>query len=156
MPNLDFLGRHPHFRRVHDYLQAKAPPGQLPGRQHIEPMELRDVLPYVMLVDVLPQPQARPRYRIRLVGTQVAAVQGEDATGKYVEQVLDKGTDVIAAYGEILVTRQPQHRSGMVATTGREHVNYERVAFPLATDGEHVDMLLFVFAIEAPKPAPRA
>jgi len=33
----------------------------------------------------------------------------------------------------------------MVASVGREHVYYRRMAFPLARDGENVDMLMFVF-----------
>lgn len=141
---------HPRFKRVHDYLEAKARPGKLPGRQHIDPLELRDVLPHLMLVDVERAPGQPIRYRIRLVGTQVVALQGSDATGKYVEDVLNKGPDIIAGYSEILETRQPQYRRGAVATTDRDHLTYQRIAFPLAADGETVDMLLFVFAIDAP------
>lgn len=148
--------RHPRFKRVRDYLAAKAPPGKLPGRQHIDPLELRDVLPHLMLVDVVRAPGQPVRYRIRLFGTEVVALQGSEGTGKYVEEVLTKGADIIARYSEILTTRQPQYRRGAVASADRNHVTYQRIAFPLATDGETVDMLLFVFAIDAPTPPPRA
>jgi hypothetical protein len=146
--------QHPRFKRLHDYLAAKAPPGKLPGRQHIDPLELRDLLPHLMLVDVVRAPGRPVRYRIRLVGTAVVALQGSDATGKFVEEVLDKGPDVIARYEEILATRQPQYRRGEVATAGRDHLTYQRVAFPLATDGDAVDMLLFVFAVDRPGAGP--
>jgi hypothetical protein len=141
------IERNARFRRLADYLAAKAPPGKLPGRKHIDPLELADLLPWLMLIDVIPQTSGEPRYRIRLVGTEVVAIQGSDGTGKFVEEVLtgSEGSDVIRRYGEILRTHEPQYRRGTVAATGREHVPYERIVFPLANDGERVDMLLFVF-----------
>ena len=142
------IDSHPRFRRLADYLAAKASPGKLAGRQHIDPLEISELLPYLMLIDVVPQAGGEPRYRIRLVGTDVVAIQGQDGTGKYAEEILtaEEGADIIRDYGEIVRDRQPQYRRGMVATPGRDHVAYERVAFPLAQDGEHVDMLIFVFA----------
>lgn len=141
------LDENPRFRRLADYLAVKAPPGKLPGRQHIDPIELSDILPYLMLVDVVPQDVTTRRYRIRLVGTEVVAIQGRDATGKLVEEVLDKAEvgEIIRGYDEIIRTHQPEYRKGVVATAGREHVPYRRIAFPLARDGEHVDMLIFIF-----------
>ena len=148
---------HPRFRRLADYLAAKAPPGKLPGRQHLDPLELSDLLPYLMLMDVVRQPDGSARYKLRLVGTEAVAIQGSDGTGKYADEVLtgQDGAEIIRRYDEILQTRQPQYRRGVVATPGREHVQYERVAFPLARDGENVDMLIFVFGAIA-KPAPGA
>jgi hypothetical protein len=142
------IERHARFRRLADYLAVKAPPGKLPGRKHIDPLELADLLPWLMLIDVIPQASGKPRYRIRLVGTEVVAIQGSDGTGKFVEEVLtgSEGIDVIRRYDEIVRAHEPQYRRGTVAATGREHVPYERIIFPLASDGEQVDMLLFVFA----------
>lgn len=139
---------HPRFRRLADYLAGKAPPGKLPGRQHIEPTEIAELLPWMMMVDVIATPDGGLRYRIRLIGTEVVAIQGSDGTGKYVEEVLDK-SDVIAilrGYDQVVRTREPEYRSGVVAAAGRDHVPYRRMAFPLARDGEQVDMLLLIFA----------
>ncbi len=141
------IDRHPRFRRLADYLAAKAPPGKLPGRQHIDPIELRDLLPWLMLVDVVREADGAHRYRIRLVGTEVVAIQGSDGTGKFVDAILtaEEGAAVIAGYDEILRSKEPQYRKAVVATPGRDHVPYQRIAFPLASDGEHVDMLMFAF-----------
>jgi hypothetical protein len=100
-----------------------------------------------MLIDVISSPEAEARYRIRLVGTEVVGIQGSDGTGKFVEHVLNntEAADILQGYGEIVRLRQPGYRRGVVATEGREHVPYRRIAFPLARDGEHVDMLIFVF-----------
>lgn len=51
--------------------------------------------------------------------------------------------------------RLADYRSGVVATAGREHVPYRRIAFPLARDGEHVDMVLFIFANDGKSPSMR-
>ena len=143
----DHLDEHPRFRRLAEYLKSKAPPGKLAGRQAIEPTEIGDLLPWIMLIDVIPRPEGDPRYRIRLVGTEVVAIQGSDGTGKHVEEVLDDPAvaSIIQGYHETVVSHEPQYRNGVVATAGREHVPYRRIAFPLARDGETVDMLIFVF-----------
>ncbi len=143
------IDRHPRFRRLADYLARKAPPGKLPGRQHIDPLEIPDLLPYLMLLDVMPKQPGPTRYRIRLVGTEVVAIQGADGTDQNVAEVLtaEQGcSEIVRGYEEIVRTHEPEYRSGTVATHGREHVDYERIAFPLAADGEHVNMLIFVFA----------
>ena len=141
------IDEHPRFRRLADYLSGKAAPGKLPGRQHVEPTEIPDLLPWVMLIDVIAQTEGEPRYRIRLVGTETVKIQGSDGTGKYVEEVLNtpEVAAILRGYGEIVRSRQPGYRQGVVATAGREHVPYRRIAFPLARDGEQVDMLMFVF-----------
>jgi hypothetical protein len=109
------IERNARFRRLADYLAARAPQGKLPGRKHIDPLELADLLPWVMLIDVMLQARGEARYRIRLVGTEVVAIQGSDGTGKYVDEVLtgEEGAEVIRGYGEILRTREPQYRRAM-------------------------------------------
>lgn len=151
-PHID---EHPRFRRLADYLSGKAEPGRLPGRQHVEPTEIAELLPWIMMIDVISQPGAEAHYRIRLVGTEVVQIQGSDGTGKYVEEVLNKSevASIVQGYDEIIRSRQPGYRRGVVATEGREHVPYRRIAFPLARDGEHVDMLMFVFVRDDKSPA---
>jgi PAS domain len=148
---------HPRFRRLADYLASKAPPGKLPGRQHVEPTEIPDLLPWLMLVEVIAQADVEPYYRIRLVGTEVVGIQGRDGTGKYVEEVLNKteAATITQGYGEIVGSQVPGYRQGMVATVGREHVSYRRIAFRLTRDGEGVNMLMFVF-VRDDKPLPTA
>lgn len=141
------IDEHPRFRRLANYLCGKAATGKLPGRQDVEPTEIADLLPWVMLIDVIRPPDGVARYRIRLVGTEVAAIQGSDGTGRFVDEILNDAAaaEIIRGYGEIVRSREPQYHKGLVATQGRDHVPYRRIAFPLARDGEHVDMLMFVF-----------
>ena len=141
------LDQHPRFRRLADYLASKAPPGKLPGRQHIDPVEIPDLLPFLMMIDVLPRESGRPRYRMRLIGTQVVELHGQEFTGQFVEDVLPAkdGEMILRGYDEIVRGKKAHYRSGVVVLAGRKHIRYDRAAFPLASDGEHVDMLLLVF-----------
>jgi len=152
MPDQGAL-EHPRFRRLREYLRAKAPPGKLPGRQHVDPTELGDLLPYLMLLDVVEQPGEEPRFRIRLAGTRLVQYHGREVTGQFVEDVLSnpQAALFVAGYRNVVRTRKPEYRRATVAVPGREHVTYERVTFPLARDGEHVDMLISVFVVEREK-----
>ena len=78
----------PRLRRFAAYMAAKAVPGFLPGRQHIVPPEIPDLLPHIMLYDLVPGPHGGPRYRTRLVGTCVVELLGADTTGKFVDEIL--------------------------------------------------------------------
>jgi hypothetical protein len=59
---------------------------------------------------------------------------------------------VIVKCREAVLTGRPNYRRSVVAVPDREHVVYERIVFPLARDGEHVDMLAIVFMREADAP----
>lgn len=135
------------FRQLAEYLGAKAPPGKLPGRQHIDPSEIASLVSHITLIDVVPQETGQHRYRVRLMGSEVVEMMGKDLTGKYVREVLpgNAGEELARLYGEIVRTRTPQYRTGKFERQGREHVHYARVAFPLAKDGENVDMLILLF-----------
>jgi hypothetical protein len=152
------LHRHWRFRRLAEYLAAKAPPGRLPGRRHIEPCEIVDLLPYLMLLDVVAEFGGEPRFRIRLAGTEVVRSHGSEVTGRFVDEVLHgpPKQEIGRRYREIVRTRTPQFYRGRVAAPGRGHIGYERVTFPLAADGERVDMLISVFAILSAREAAEA
>jgi len=134
------------LKRFADYLAEKAPSGKLPGRQHIDPFEIPDLLPYLMLYDVVPQAGGELRYRTRLVGTHVVDLLGADATGKFVDEVLpaEGGTEIIEEYHHIVKTKQARYLDGELRNRGREHIQFQRIAFPLARNGEEVDMLVLV------------
>lgn len=134
------------MQRFAEYLAAKAPPGRLPGRQHIEPTEIPGLLPYLTLLDVVPQPNGDLRYRIRLAGTHIVDLLGIDGTGKFVDEILttDCGSDVIRGYRDMVSTRQPQYLDGSLRGKGREHITFQRIGFPLARNGEDVDMLVLM------------
>jgi hypothetical protein len=143
--------RHPRFQELATYLAAKAPNGKLPGRQHVDPIEIPRLLPYLSLVDIV-RDAARLRYRFRLIGTDVAAKTATNMTGKWVEEAFpaEAAVAIIRAYDSVVATRTPHHSANVMAVPGREHIRFERIVFPLARDGETIDMLIGVYAFADP------
>ena len=66
-------------QRLHEYWRAKSGADDpVPRRRDIDPVELPDLLPNLMLVDVERNPL---RFRYRLVGTRVVDFSYHDFTG---------------------------------------------------------------------------
>lgn len=141
----DYASLHPRYARVRDYLQQVAPPGRLPGRQHVDPGALRDLLPMINLVDVV-RDNDRLRFRFRLVGTEQTEKAAREITGKFIEDaVMPEFVERINANMRAVVAeRAPLYDRFPMPHPQREFIDSERIYFPLAGDGEHVDMILIV------------
>jgi len=130
------------LRQVNDYWRCKAAGRAMPRRADIDPTEIPNLLPDVMLVDVLPQ----GRYRYRLIGTENALAQGMNATGRYLDEVLpgcEYKAHVIALYDECVGARRALYSECLfMAPDRRAPERHTKVLFmPLAGDGETVDMV---------------
>lgn len=143
----DFVANHPRFQQLNDYLVGRAPKGRLPGRQHIDPTDIPNLLSVLSFVDVESDGDER-ELRFRLVGTTCTEAMGRDLTGEVVDgsHVTQCGEAIAAQMHEIIETGQPGYGDLSVSLAGREHVGYQRVYFPLARDGRRVDMLVGVHA----------
>lgn len=136
---------HPRFRWMHDYLTRVAPPGRLPGRQHLDPVIFKALLPFINLVDV-ETAAGVTRFRFRLVGTLQTKIAGREITGKYLEEA------VLPAFVERIRTnmttcaeqREAIYDAFAMPHPDRDFIRTERIYFPLAKDGETVDMLLIL------------
>ncbi len=132
----------PRVRRVYEYWRSIHPAtGGLPGRQHLEPLDLADVLRWLWLVDVAREPI---RFRYRLVGTGHVQALGRDLTGQWLDEahegfgaMISSGEFATGAAGKLCFSRRrPQFR------VDPDYAVFERVLLPLARDGTLVDMLL--------------
>ncbi|MBV8538687.1 MAG: PAS domain-containing protein [Alphaproteobacteria bacterium] len=141
----DYPSLHPRYARVRDYLQKVAPPGRLPGRSHVDPGALRDLLPLINLVDVI-RDKDRLRFRFRLVGTEQTEKAAREITGKFVEDaVVPEFVDrILANMRTVVAEKAPVYDRFPMPHPEREFIDSERIYFPLATDGEMVDMILIV------------
>jgi hypothetical protein len=150
MTSSPFVFDNARLRQFYEYWLGKGRNGRLPGRQDIDPVQIPELLPWMILVDPVPA-DSRVRFRIRLVGTGIVARAGRDATGKWYEELfaprdVERFTEI---YAGIMASGQPHHfRSDydIERLQGREHIRYERLLCPLATDGQTVDMLAGVVA----------
>src|SRR5260370_36282844 len=106
------------LRQWNDYWRCKAAGRAMPRRADIDPTEIPNLLPDVMLVDVLPQ----GRYRYRLIGTENALAQGMNATGRYLDEVLpgcEYKAHVIALYDECIGSRRALYSQCLFMAPGR-------------------------------------
>lgn len=147
---------HPRHEQFYDYWLAKSPgEGLLPGRQHIDPIDIPLLMPWIFLIDVIREGD-RLRYRHRLVGTQIAEWMGYDTTGKYYDELHDKAylDWLLPTYDKIVETRAPHFHEpliGLPLSERLQQLRYSRLMCPFAADGRSVDMLgaSFVFYDEA-------
>jgi hypothetical protein len=150
MTSSTFAFDSPRLARFHEYWLSKCRPGLLPGRQDIDPVEIPELLPWMILLDPVGVPGGY-RFRMRLVGTGIVARTGQDATGKWYDELFTP-RDVArfsAIYVEVMKSRRPHHYHSdfdIARLEGREHVRYERLICPLAADGVTVDMLAGIVA----------
>jgi hypothetical protein len=129
------------IRSLYDYWRSIHPAAGLPGRQHVEPLDLTRLWRWLWLVDVQPAPL---RFRYRLVGTSHRTVLGVDSTGRWIDDVLPgfvemcAHADMVAVAGGAIryCRRAPEF------PTARKLSRIERLLLPLARDGRTVDMLL--------------
>jgi hypothetical protein len=142
-----FAALHPRFKWMRDYLARVAPPSRLPGRQHIDPPAMKDVLPFINLVEVVGSGTAM-RFRFRLVGTAQTEAAGREITGMFVEDaVVPESVDrIVGNMRTAIELKSPIYDRFPMAHPNREFIESERVYFPVATDGRTVDMLLLVHA----------
>ena len=135
----------PRLQEAYDYWRHKAASRGMPSRLDIDPTEMPRLLPHLMLVDVMPARQ----YRYRLIGTEIAAAQGLNATGRYVHEMLkddDYRAYVLDLYDAIVRERRAIYTESIFlsARQGATERNTKRLMLPLSSDGETVNMVLVV------------
>ncbi len=135
----------PQFVRMRSYLQSVAPADELPGRQHIDPLDFPDLLTFINLVDI-EYGEGTPRFRFRLVGTTQTIMAKRDISGLYVEDaVLPSFADrILGNLRRVLAAACPLYDRFSMPHPKREFIDSERVYFPLASDGRKIDMILIL------------
>lgn len=144
---------HPRFVDMMRYLKSVAPVGQLPGRQHIDPLDFRHVISLINLVDV-ERSGGEVRFRYRLVGETQTRNAGRETTGLLLEDALlpELLPRVRANMCKVLERRQPVFDSFPMPHPDRQFIIAQRMYFPLAADGQTINMLLTLHGYD-PDPA---
>ena len=143
----------PEFVELLDYWRRKSPPGRLPGRQDVDPMELSPrLLPHVLLIDV-ERSKSGPRFKFRLVGTGFVQLVGREVTGQYYDEIMSpkRGKAVLEGLRNLVETGEPAYLEGALTVPSREFIWVKRLGLPLAEDGKTVDMILAA-VLSAPRP----
>jgi hypothetical protein len=142
----DYLARnHPKLRFLHDYwLSKRRELGRLPGRADIDPVEVFELLPYIVLWDVI---DGGKDLRIRLAGSHFEEAHERAMRGFRMSEWIRSRQD--AAVWERLRTviqgRQPDFRHTELPFLRRPYIVCDRVMLPLASDGVTVDVVLSAY-----------
>jgi hypothetical protein len=125
------------------WLMIRPAPDLIPGREHLEPTEIPQVvLPWIWLADVHRNPL---RFRYRLIGTGLVAAMGSDATGHWFEDVHPPFRQP-GHYPEYVAAAENRkislYRGPPIYSVTPDWNSLERLILPMARNGRDVDMLL--------------
>jgi len=127
-------------------------PDLLPGRQHFDIPDLKPWLGWINICDVVQGPTRR--YRMRLIGSQVAEIEKGNNTGRFLDEVFPphQYPVVQADYDLALKTKEPAMSRRMVPTSGGIPHMLTKLVLPLASDGRHIDKFLVLLHFRLPEP----
>ncbi|HLS68543.1 MAG TPA: PAS domain-containing protein [Kiloniellales bacterium] len=132
---------------AHSYWASKRQDGRLPSRADIDPLDIPSLLPYVLLSEISLSPF---QVRYRLMGTEAAAMNNLDLTGKTLNYNIDSPTWQRyweKAYLMAASHRQPVFGIDSYEYRDRAYLCFEWCLLPLATDGLQVDRFLEIEAL---------
>lgn len=131
----------PELRALYLYWSDKRGARRYPTRDDIAPEEIKRLLPFVLLLDVLDEGR---QLRFRLVGTDAAS--GIDPTGRLLHEAAPEGV-----YRDHITALFRRGATGPGALYNRSSYAYDdapgprsisRVFMPLASDGAGIDMMM--------------
>ena len=113
----------------------------MPSRADIDPLEMRQWLPRLTLVDVGPDGQ---HFTYRLVGTQMVDLLGINPTGRRSRRPgrTKWPTRVVEGYRAVVETRKPVFCQQINWLAGDQRPTAWAMRLPLSSNGEDVDMIL--------------
>jgi hypothetical protein len=135
---------HPDILTVLAYWEEKRRGRDMPSRNDIDPTDLVKFLPYISIIDAVPDAR---RFVYRLVGTMEVEVRGYDPTGKSVGDAYfaSSAKAAIANYQRICDNRAPFYEQDAFQVVDR-WINEANLFLPLSDDGETVNKIM-VFSI---------
>jgi hypothetical protein len=130
------------------YWQSKSLTSSIPSRSQIDPLEMRQFLSKVLMIDV----ESECEFTYRLCGTHVAAINGKDLTGQRASEANlgASSQQFIEVYRRTIHGREPILFTGRLWWQDREWVGFEQIILPLSTDGRAVDKLMCVIDCNLP------
>lgn len=141
---------HPMLAAVHAYWSAKRGDRPMPARADMDPLELRDYLGWIAILDVL---EDGSDFHYRLVGTKVVHYFGGDGTGKTISETFgDQGPDivggVIGTYRRAALKCLPVRVHSDVPWREGNRGVFDSIHLPLSDDGVTANMVMSVFTFD--------
>ncbi|HSC18954.1 MAG TPA: PAS domain-containing protein [Rhizomicrobium sp.] len=144
---------HPTLRFLRRYWEEKRGARAMPSRRDIHPAEIREHLPWIVMLDVLP---GLKDFRYRLIGTLVTRYFNADATGQTISEAwASQGGDAVR--GLLGILRDVARNKMVLRLYGEKDWSsfglekFESLYLPLSDDGENVNVILQAFVFDPPE-----
>jgi hypothetical protein len=140
------------LERARGYWGSKLAGRPMPARSDLDPVEIPDLLPFIVLTDITHHPF---EMRYRLVGTGVVARCSYDYTGLRFTQLPNKGpgSRIWELRATAVSERRPVYEDQVPYVGPSRYVRQVReVHLPLSEDGRHVNMIFSVFHFDETDP----
>lgn len=126
---------------LYQYWNARRGARSLPSRTDIDPLEMRQWLPRLTLVDVSPDGK---QFTYRLVGTQIVDLLGLNPTGRPIETAWpeDEAARSLEGYRDVVETCAPVFCQQTCDWLADQEPTAWDIRLPLSSDGFGVDMIL--------------
>ncbi|HUT50416.1 MAG TPA: PAS domain-containing protein [Alphaproteobacteria bacterium] len=108
---------------------------ETPPRSALDPLEITQLLPHIVVVDVMREPA---RFRYRLIGTVLTGLAGRDATGRFLNRALYGRflEAMIWPYQKVVETGAPVATLSGILFTERDWHCIENMFVPFGEGGQ--------------------
>lgn len=134
------------LREFYDYWSQCRNNRAIPRRKDIDPVDIPQLLPSLMLLEVHPAPHGDYHFWFRLVGTAICDIAGTDLTGRWLHEMFYPGPYVSYLVGlnrEVVKLGRPTYsRTVLMLGGGVHHRTTSRVICPLGEDPGQVTMIV--------------
>ncbi len=140
--SLDFLNQcSPRVASFYRYWDGKRHGRAVPSRSDLDPVEMKEWLPGITLVDVLSNPR---RLIYRLVGTRITELRGRDVTGMSVEEgyIGSSLDEVLENYRLVIEEGKFVYDWDPLPSPDGWLQEPEGLLLPLSTDGKTIDKVI--------------
>lgn len=137
----------PRLKEALAYWESKRAGRAMPARRDLDPTEVPSLLPYIMLIDVIPAPLD---FRYRLIGTEVRAISRDNYRGRRFSEVPGKGPGSVV-WGnceQVFLTKVPFSRTPPYVGPETDLRHCENLLLPLSENGVDVTMILQVISFK--------
>jgi hypothetical protein len=128
------------LERLYRYWCDKRGARSMPARADIDPLELRELMGSLFLIDVKREP---PRFRYRLAGGRIVEMVGNELTGRSIDEYKYGGArlPLREQCGDVVDNLRPAFMVMLVGRMGKRMI-CRHLVLPLSSNGQAVDMLL--------------
>jgi len=122
------------------FWQSRRRENAIPVRRDIDPIDMPlRILPNLFIYER----NADGRFRCRLFGSELCAKFAEDATGRYLDEMLPDNARAkrLEIFSTVLDQRRPGVYVGRLVATRREWLSFRRLLLPVSSDGSAADLI---------------